>query len=353
MALAIRLFSVEIRAATLLGSLAMCKHLKTAFFSCDVRGGCTEWTRRGRAAPGRRRGRRYHAAVGLSDGGLLQRAAEQRHARPAARQGDRLSARRVRAAACRMRSWSACRRTFRRRPARLAEKKHGHSGRHISVAATHSHTGPLFIGPLRKLWHEASGRERWQRRGAKSVDYPGGTRRTRRSGDRAGGQKRHGRSTFGRRGRRNTALVQPPLSHEGWNSTIQSRAQKPRNCAAAGPIDPAVSVLLFTDAAEASRSLDHELCPASRHDWRHEYAADYPFYVERKLQARSWGAICLDLCHRHVRRHQPHRCQPRRNPLKGHAEAERIGTDAWRNGRRERCPSWSSKSSLRWPCAKR
>src|SRR5262245_38324606 len=36
----------------------------------------------------------------------------------------------------------------------LAEKNSGIPASHITVAATHSHTGPLFTGPLRKLWSE-------------------------------------------------------------------------------------------------------------------------------------------------------------------------------------------------------
>src|SRR5436190_5155698 len=53
----------------------------------------------------------------------------------------------------------------------LAEKHTGVPARHIVVSATHSHTGPLFTGSLRKLWSEqAVSRE--GKDTAEAFDYP-------------------------------------------------------------------------------------------------------------------------------------------------------------------------------------
>src|SRR5213595_1816785 len=53
----------------------------------------------------------------------------------------------------------------------LAERKTGIPAGHIVVSATHSHTGPLFSGPLRKLWNEqAISREGKDQ--AEAFDYP-------------------------------------------------------------------------------------------------------------------------------------------------------------------------------------
>src|SRR5438132_9318656 len=53
----------------------------------------------------------------------------------------------------------------------LAEKHTGVPARHIVVAATHSHTGPLFTGSLRKLWSEQAV-ARDGKDTAEAFDYP-------------------------------------------------------------------------------------------------------------------------------------------------------------------------------------
>src|SRR5947207_9569674 len=52
-----------------------------------------------------------------------------------------------------------------------AEKNTGIPARQITVAATHSHTGPLFSGPLRKLWNEQAVAKTGGD-AAEAVDYP-------------------------------------------------------------------------------------------------------------------------------------------------------------------------------------
>src|SRR5437762_2125639 len=53
----------------------------------------------------------------------------------------------------------------------LAEKHSGVPARHIVVAATHSHTGPLFTGSLRRLWSEQAV-TREGKDTAEAFDYP-------------------------------------------------------------------------------------------------------------------------------------------------------------------------------------
>jgi hypothetical protein len=95
---------------------------------------------------------------------------------------------------------------------------------------------------------------------------------------------------------------------------------------AAGPIDPAVSVFLLTDTA-SNKPLASITNFAMHLDTigGTEYAADYPYYVERQLRQKLGPEFvslfatgtCGDINHIDVNGD---------NPLKGHAEAERIGT---------------------------
>jgi Neutral/alkaline non-lysosomal ceramidase, N-terminal len=207
----------------------------------------------------------------------------------------------------------------------LAEKGTGIPSRHMVVSATHSHTGPLFTGPLRKLWSEQA-IARDGKDPTEAFDYPAAliervaqaieqaAKNARPTTLSAGVGEQTGLS-FNRRfhmkdgtvrfnpGRRNPDIVRP-----------------------AGPLDPAVSVLLFTDAATA-RPLASITNFAMHLDTigGTEYAADYPLYVERQLRQKLGDdfvslfatGTCGDINHIDVNGD---------NPLKGHAEAERIGT---------------------------
>src|SRR5262245_29955625 len=130
----------------------------------------------------------------------------------------------------------------------LAEKRCGVPARHVVVAATHSHTGPLFTGSLRKLWNEqAVARE--GKDAAEAFDYPAAlaeriaqvidqAAKTAKEVKLSAGAGEETQLAFNRRfhmkdgtvrfnpGRRNPDIVRP-----------------------AGPIDPAVSVLLMADAS--------------------------------------------------------------------------------------------------------
>src|SRR4029079_5824037 len=94
----------------------------------------------------------------------------------------------------------------------------------------------------------------------------------------------------------------------------------------AGPIDPAVNILLFADqatgksmASVANFALHLDTLGGS------EYSADYPFYLQKMLQAAIGHPFvsifatgtCGDINHIDIHNN---------NPLKGIAETERIGT---------------------------
>jgi neutral ceramidase len=206
----------------------------------------------------------------------------------------------------------------------LAEKHAGVPARYIVVSATHSHTGPLFTGSLRKLWSEqATARE--GKDAAEAFDYPAalveriaqaieqGAKNLKEIRLSAGAGEQLGLS-FNRRfhmkdgtvrfnpGRRNPEIVRP-----------------------AGPIDPAVSVLLLADAnGKPFASLTNFAMHLDTIGGT-DYAADYPYYVERRLRDKLGAdfvsffgtGTCGDINHIDVNATE--------NQLKGHAEAERIG----------------------------
>jgi neutral ceramidase len=208
----------------------------------------------------------------------------------------------------------------------LAEKNTGILARHIIVSATHSHTGPLFSGPLRKLWHDQAvakdGKD-----AAEAVDYPAAlVKHVAKAIEQAAhsatpvnlsaGVGEDTRLSFNRRFHMRDGTVR-----------FNPGRKNPEIVRVAGPIDPAVSVLLFTDAA-AARPLVSIPNFALHLDTigGADYAADYPYYVERKLREKLGSdfvsifgtGTCGDINHIDVSRDA--------NQLKGHAEAERIGT---------------------------
>jgi len=206
-----------------------------------------------------------------------------------------------------------------------AEKSTGIPARHITVAATHSHTGPLFSGPLRKLWNEQavakSGSD-----AAEAFDYPTAlieriaqaieqAAKNARPVKLAAGVGEETRLAFNRRFHMKDGTVR-----------FNPGRQNPDILRPAGPIDPDVSVLLVSDAASGKpfASLTNFAMHLDTIGGT-EYAADYPYYVQRRL-LEELGAdfvsifgtgTCGDINHINVKATE--------NQLKGHAEAERIG----------------------------
>lgn len=205
-----------------------------------------------------------------------------------------------------------------------AEKVTGIPARHIAVAATHSHTGPLFTGPLAKLWSEQAAAKK-ETDSATTFDYPAmlagkvaqaieQAAKAARPVTLSAGAVEETRLSFNRRffmkdgsvrfnpGRLNPNIVRP-----------------------AGPIDPQVSILLVGDK-ESGRSLGSITNFALHLDTvgGTEYAADYPYFLQKELQA-SFGhefvsifatGTCGDINHIDVTNN---------SPLLGSAMTEHIG----------------------------
>lgn len=206
-----------------------------------------------------------------------------------------------------------------------AEKATGIPAKHISVAATHSHTGPLFTGPLARLWSEQAA-ARKETDSATSFDYPAALAKgiaaaieqaekaARTVKLNAGSGEQTGLS-FNRRFHMKDGSVR---FNPGRNN--------PEVLRPAGPIDPAVNIILVADQA-SGRSLASIANFALHLDTLGgtEYAADYPFYVQQQLQAAMGHEFvsifatgtCGDINHIDIHNN---------NPLKGIAETERIGT---------------------------
>ncbi len=218
---------------------------------------------------------------------------------------------------------------------RLAEKQTGIPADRILIAATHSHTGPLYASSLREYLHQQAvakhGSDPYEK-----VDYPAELARklaqavadahkALQPAKLEAGLARQQGLSFNRRfhmkdgsvrfnpGKLNPAIVRP-----------------------AGPIDPDVGILLARSAGDRQPlalltvfALHLDTVGGTL------YSADYPYYLERSLrQSLEQGLVSL-FRQRHVRRHQPFRREnPRhaQNPVYrrnvgGHREGQACRTE--------------------------
>jgi hypothetical protein len=206
-----------------------------------------------------------------------------------------------------------------------AEKKLGIPAEHITIAATHTHTGPLFFGALREHLHEvavkASGDGRDPR---EAVDYPRQlaerlveviirAERAAKPARIASTIARRDDLSFNRRFHMKDGTVR-----------FNPGKLNPDIVRVAGPIDPDVGVLAIHDvdgkatASLATFALHLDTVGGT------EYGADYPYYLQQALR-RGFGddfpsifgtGTCGDINHIDVRHNRPQ---------KGHEEARRIG----------------------------
>jgi len=207
----------------------------------------------------------------------------------------------------------------------LAEKQTGIPARHVVVAATHSHTGPLFTGSLRKLWNEQAVK-RDGKDAAEEFDYPAAlVQRVAQSIQQASKNLKTVKLSAGIGEQLGLSFNRRFHMKDGTVRFNPGR-RNPDIVRPAGPIDPAVSVLLVADAATGKpfASLTNFAMHLDTIGGA-EYAADYPYYVERRLREKLGGdfvsifgtGTCGDINHIDVNATD--------NQLKGHAEAERIG----------------------------
>ena len=160
-----------------------------------------------------------------------------------------------------------------------AAKATGIPAANILIAATHSHTGPLYHGALRKQFHDLAVAKHGEDP-CEKVDYPGQlVAGIVRAVTKAAGQPREVRVesgtteqeglSFNRRFHMKTGPVR-------FNPGVGN----PDIVRPAGPIDPQVGIVVFRGAKAGIVNFALHLDTVGGT----KYAADYPFHVERCLQ---------------------------------------------------------------------
>ncbi len=179
------------------------------------------------------------------------------------------------------------------RARKRASEETGIPAKNILIAATHSHTGPLYFGALRKHLHDRAVAEhgsdpyektnypsRLVRQIAKAI--AGANAATKPVRLEAGSTEQQGLS-FNRRFHMKNGTVR-------FNPGVLN----PDIVRVAGPIDPEVGIVFFRQAdtgdniaALINFALHLDTVGGS------EYAADYPFYVEKSLQDKYGKDLTL------------------------------------------------------------
>jgi hypothetical protein len=206
-----------------------------------------------------------------------------------------------------------------------ASDKTGIPMSNILIAATHSHTGPLYFGVLRRYFHDTAvaknGSDPYE-----NVDYPSELT------DKLLDVICRARNVAAPVRVQTVVGKQPQLAfnrrfHMKDGSVVFNPGKLNSNIIrAAGPTDPDVSVVLLR-GAEEDKALAALTVFALHLDTvgGTEYSADYPYYLEQTLQQKLgsdfvsiFGAgTCGDINHIDVSHDRTQ---------KGHEEAERIGT---------------------------
>jgi len=209
---------------------------------------------------------------------------------------------------------------------RVAEQKTGIPAANILLAATHTHTGPLYTGAMRKHLHELAVTEKGSDP-AERVDYPAQLveklvqvivdAQAAVAGPvklEAGVARQEEQISFNRR------------FHMKDSNVVRFNPGKmnPNIIRPAGPIDPDVGILLFRTADD--RPLASLTVFALHLDTVGgvEYSADFPYYLEQSLRQELGGKFvslfgngtCGDINHIDVSHSRPQQ---------GHEEARRIG----------------------------
>ncbi len=206
----------------------------------------------------------------------------------------------------------------------MASEKTGIPAANIVIAATHSHTGPLYFGALRKHFHDLALAKNGED-AQEEVDYP--AELTDKLVDvimRAANVAAPARLETGVT--KETRLSFNRRFHLK-NGTVQFNPGKlnPNIVRPAGPIDPDVGIVLV-HGGEEKKPIAALSVFALHLDTvgGTEYGADYPYYLELALQ-KSFGndfvslfgtGTCGDINHIDVSHDRPQ---------KGNEEAERIG----------------------------
>ncbi|HEY7154743.1 MAG TPA: neutral/alkaline non-lysosomal ceramidase N-terminal domain-containing protein [Gemmataceae bacterium] len=208
------------------------------------------------------------------------------------------------------------------RARQTAAKKTGIPATNILIAATHSHTGPLYMGALRQYFHERTVADK----GAdphERIDYPAFL-----------AEKIAEAIDKAHKSARPVALSAGMTRQEGLSfnrrfhmkdGTVRFNPGKlnPDIVRPAGPIDPQVGLLRLRDG-EKDLALLTVFALHLDTVGGTEYSADYPFHLERTLRpvlgaegvSLFAAGTCGDINHIDV---------SKKDPQKGQSEAGRIG----------------------------
>ena len=186
----------------------------------------------------------------------------------------------------------------------LAAKKTGIPAANILIAATHSHTGPLYMGALRQYFHDqtvaAKGEDTHEK-----IDYPAVlAERLANAIDKA---KKSARPIVSRRrhGTSRDVVVQPSFSHEGRHGAFQSGQTQSQHRAAGRPHRSRRRTAPDAERRQGSRALDR-LRPAPGHGWRHGILGGLSVLPRTQAAFGPGAGGCFTVRNRDVRRHQSH-----------------------------------------------
>ncbi|MEA3225279.1 MAG: neutral/alkaline non-lysosomal ceramidase N-terminal domain-containing protein [Planctomycetota bacterium] len=179
------------------------------------------------------------------------------------------------------------------RARKRASEATGIPAENILLAATHSHTGPLYFGALRKYFHDQAVAEHGSDPYEK-VDYPARlVRRIAEAITRANAAAKPIRLEAGSAEQQGLAFNR---RFHMKNGTVRFNpgVLNPDIVRVAGPIDPEVGIVFFRRAetgdniaALVNFALHLDTVGGS------EYAADYPFYVEQSLRDKYGKDLTL------------------------------------------------------------
>ncbi len=206
---------------------------------------------------------------------------------------------------------------------KAAAKKTGIPRAHILIAATHSHTGPLYFGALRDHFHEKAA-DQHGRDPCEPLDYTAWLRDRIVDGIRSAQKLLKPVDLLASVTQENGLTFNRRFHMDDGTVRFNPGKGNPHIVRPAGPVDPDVSVLLLRNRSEQVATLTNFALHLDTVGGI-EYSADYPVYLSRKLKD-SFGedfisvfatGTCGDLNHIDV---------SHKNPQKGHTEAERIGS---------------------------
>jgi hypothetical protein len=207
---------------------------------------------------------------------------------------------------------------------RKAAEKTGISAANILIAATHSHTGPLYAGVLRDHFHKLAV-ARDGKDAAEAVDYSAllvgklveaiaAARTSAKAATLSAGSATQQGLSFNRRFHMKDGTV-----------VFNPGKLNPNIVRVAGPIDPDVGFVLARGADDRPLAVLSVFAMHLDTVSGTLYSADYPHYLERDL-AKAFGPDCVSLFGAGTCGDINHIDVSHDRPQGGQAEAERIGT---------------------------